>query len=70
MLVIVITVVSQGFSVPQDSRGEFPLELWTINSGVFQAVGVISFGMRPPRFQVCGHQSATPLCDVHILIFS
>ena len=48
MLVIVITVVSQGFSVPQESRGDFPLELWTINSGVFQAVGVISFGTLPP----------------------
>ena len=51
MLVIVITVVSQGFSVPKESRGEFPLELWTINSGIFQAVGVISFGMSPSIFK-------------------
>lgn len=44
MLVIIITVVSQSFSVAKELRGDFPLELWTINSGVFQAIGVISFG--------------------------
>ncbi|KAL4878567.1 transmembrane amino acid transporter protein-domain-containing protein [Aspergillus karnatakaensis] len=44
MAVIVVAVVTQGFRVPQDSRGEVK-ELLLVNSGFFQAVGVISFGM-------------------------
>jgi sodium-coupled neutral amino acid transporter 11 len=45
MMVILITVVTQGFTVPAESRGTFGLRLLTINDGVFQAIGVISFGM-------------------------
>jgi sodium-coupled neutral amino acid transporter 11 len=45
MLVILFTVVTQGFSVPPESRGTFDTSLLTINGGVFQAIGVISFGM-------------------------
>jgi sodium-coupled neutral amino acid transporter 11 len=44
MTVILFTVISQGFMVPKESRGEFSLPLLTINNGVFQAIGVISFG--------------------------
>jgi len=44
MTVILLTVISQGFMVPKESRGEFSLPLLTINNGVFQAIGVISFG--------------------------
>jgi sodium-coupled neutral amino acid transporter 11 len=43
MLVIVITVVIQGFRVPPDLRGDIKGNLF-VNSGFFQAVGVISFG--------------------------
>lgn len=43
MLVIVITVLVQGFRVPADLRGEIKGNLF-VNSGFFQAVGVISFG--------------------------
>ncbi|OAF59814.2 hypothetical protein VC83_03814 [Pseudogymnoascus destructans] len=51
MLVIIGTVVTQGFSVPAELRGTFDLPLWTINVGIFQAIGVISFGAPlPPLF--------------------
>lgn len=43
MIVIVVTVITQGFRVPADSRGEIKSHL-IINSGFFQAIGVISFG--------------------------
>jgi solute carrier family 38 (sodium-coupled neutral amino acid transporter), member 11 len=43
MLVIVVTVVIQGFRVPAELRGDLKGNLF-INSGFFQAVGVISFG--------------------------
>lgn len=44
MVVIVFTVITQGFRVPPESRGDFK-GLIFVNSGFFQAVGVISFGM-------------------------
>lgn len=43
MLVIVVAVITQGFRVPSESRGEVKSILFA-NSGFFQAVGVISFG--------------------------
>ena len=43
MLVIIITVTTQGVRVPEDLRGDLKGELF-VNSGFFQAVGVISFG--------------------------
>jgi hypothetical protein len=46
MLVIIITVITQGATVPSDLRGDLKGELF-INSGFFQAVGVISFGKAP-----------------------
>jgi len=45
MVVIVVTVITQGFRVPPESRGDFKGLLF-VNSGFFQAVGVISFGAR------------------------
>ncbi|KAJ9190786.1 hypothetical protein DTO164E3_9165 [Paecilomyces variotii] len=50
MAVIVITVITQGFRVPPESRGDFK-GLIFVNSGFFQAVGVISFAF------VCHHNS-------------
>jgi sodium-coupled neutral amino acid transporter 11 len=50
MLVIVVTVVIQGFRVPSELRGDLKGNLF-INSGFFQAVGVISFAF------VCHHNS-------------
>jgi sodium-coupled neutral amino acid transporter 11 len=50
MVVILFTVVTQGFFVPKESRGTFDLPLMTINNGVFQAIGVISFGQLPSVF--------------------
>jgi sodium-coupled neutral amino acid transporter 11 len=44
MMIILIAVVTQGFTVPSESRGTFGLRLLTINDGIFQAIGVISFG--------------------------
>lgn len=43
MVVIVVAVITQGFRVPKESRGEIK-RLLLANSGFFQAVGVISFG--------------------------
>jgi len=43
MIVIVVTVITQVFRVPQETRGDVKGLLW-MNSGFFQAVGVISFG--------------------------
>ena len=43
MLIIVISVLVEGPHVPPDSKGD-PSERFTIiNSGIFQAIGVISF---------------------------
>ncbi|KAK2763997.1 hypothetical protein FQN54_009616 [Arachnomyces sp. PD_36] len=50
MVVIVITVITQGFRVPDDSRGDIKGSL-LVNDGFFQAVGVISFAF------VCHHNS-------------
>lgn len=43
MVVIVVAVITQGFRVPAESRGEIKSILFA-NYGFFQAVGVISFG--------------------------
>jgi len=50
MLIIIVTVVIQGALTPREERGSFSGPLLTINSGIFQAIGVISFGRcnRPP----------------------
>ena len=48
MLVIIITILTQGARVPQDLRGDLKGNLF-INGGVLQAIGVISFGMNTPR---------------------
>jgi hypothetical protein len=47
MLVIVIAVITQGFRVPSELRGDIKGFLF-VNSGFFQAVGVISFGTIVP----------------------
>ncbi|THC88833.1 hypothetical protein EYZ11_011717 [Aspergillus tanneri] len=44
MVVILVAVITQGFRVPSESRGEVK-SILLVNSGFFQAVGVISFGM-------------------------
>ncbi|CAK7202910.1 hypothetical protein SEUCBS139899_005637 [Sporothrix eucalyptigena] len=51
MVVIIVTVVVQGAMVPDEERGSFSRPLLTVNSGVFQAIGVISFAF------VCHHNS-------------
>ncbi|KAK4087813.1 hypothetical protein Purlil1_7870 [Purpureocillium lilacinum] len=51
MMVIVSTVLIQGAFVPSESRGSFSVPLLTINGGIFQAIGVISFAF------VCHHNS-------------
>lgn len=43
MLVILITVITQGVRVPADLKGNLRGSL-LIRGGVFQAIGVISFG--------------------------
>lgn len=44
MLIIVLTVITQGFTVPEDMKGKLGKDMLLINDGVFQAIGVISFG--------------------------
>ncbi|KAG5924594.1 hypothetical protein E4U42_004605 [Claviceps africana] len=51
MLIIVATVMIQGFFVPSEARGSFSTPLLTVNGGIFQAIGVISFAF------VCHHNS-------------
>ncbi|ROW04206.1 hypothetical protein VSDG_00833 [Cytospora chrysosperma] len=51
MVVIIITVIIQSALVPSADRGSFTTPLLTINSGIFQAIGVISFAF------VCHHNS-------------
>ncbi|KAG5982101.1 hypothetical protein E4U55_002279 [Claviceps digitariae] len=51
MLVIVATIIIQGFFVPSEDRGSFSTPLLTVNGGIFQAIGVISFAF------VCHHNS-------------
>src|SRR6266480_4688576 len=50
MLVIIITVITQGVRIPSSDRGELRGLLF-IAPGVFQAIGVISFAF------VCHHNS-------------
>ncbi len=45
MGVIVVTVVVQGVLTPSELRGSFGKNELVINDGIFQAIGVISFGM-------------------------
>lgn len=54
MLIIIVTVLTQGAMVAPEERGTFDGYLF-INSGVFQAIGVISFGTF--RLQVLQHIS-------------
>ncbi|ETS77456.1 hypothetical protein PFICI_11330 [Pestalotiopsis fici W106-1] len=51
MLIILVTVVVQGALVPSEDRGSFSTPLLTVNGGIFQAIGVISFAF------VCHHNS-------------
>ncbi|KAJ8097004.1 transmembrane amino acid transporter protein-domain-containing protein [Lipomyces tetrasporus] len=51
MLIIIVAVIVEGIRTPVDQKGEFTLPLLTINSGVFQGIGVISFAF------VCHHNS-------------
>ncbi|KAI9879550.1 MAG: hypothetical protein M1830_006100 [Pleopsidium flavum] len=50
MLVIIVTVISQGVRIPADLRGQLKGSL-LVNDGFFQAIGVISFAF------VCHHNS-------------
>ncbi|KAI0909105.1 transmembrane amino acid transporter family protein [Ustulina deusta] len=51
MVIIITTVVVQGALTPLEDRGSFTTPLLTINDGIFQAIGVISFAF------VCQHNS-------------
>ncbi|KAI9789667.1 MAG: hypothetical protein M1816_005842 [Peltula sp. TS41687] len=51
MLVILVAVITQGVRVSPDLRGHFGTPLLTVNYGVFQSIGVISFAF------VCHHNS-------------
>ncbi|KAK1966053.1 transmembrane amino acid transporter [Colletotrichum sublineola] len=51
MGVIVTTVVVQGALTPKSERGSFSPALLTVNTGIFEAIGVISFAF------VCHHNS-------------
>ncbi|KAF2833823.1 hypothetical protein CC86DRAFT_365615 [Ophiobolus disseminans] len=50
MSVIIVTVITQAFRVPAESRGQLRGSL-VIHSGIFEAIGVISFAF------VCHHNS-------------
>jgi hypothetical protein len=44
MIVILVAVITQGVRVPREARGHFSTPVLTVNTGIFQAIGVISFG--------------------------
>ena len=48
MLVIIVTVITQGAQVPAELRGDVKGSLF-VRGGVFQAIGVISFGEQSNR---------------------
>ncbi|KAF1991094.1 amino acid transporter [Aulographum hederae CBS 113979] len=50
MLVILVTIITQGARIPSDLRGQLKGSIF-INDGIFQAIGVISFAF------VCHHNS-------------
>jgi solute carrier family 38 (sodium-coupled neutral amino acid transporter), member 11 len=52
MVVIVFTVIIQGIFVPAEDRGGFSTPQLTVNGGIFQAIGVISFGIIPDMISV------------------
>jgi len=49
MVIIVFTVVSEGPHVPEDYQGT-KIRFIPSGFGIFQAIGVISFGKDPPLF--------------------
>ena len=51
MLVIIVTVITQGAQVPTDLRGNIKDSLF-VRDGIFQAIGVISFGMNLPASSI------------------
>lgn len=53
MMVILVTVVIQGLLVPSEDRGSFSTPLLTVNSGILQAIGVISFGESRTLLRLC-----------------
>lgn len=50
MMIIVSTVLIQGALVSSEHRGSFDVRLLTVNTGIFQAIGVISFGKLTQSF--------------------
>lgn len=50
MIIIIVTVITQSFRVPAESKGQLRGSL-IINDGIFEAIGVISFAF------VCHHNS-------------
>ena len=56
MLVIIVTIITQGARVAPEYRGDLKGSL-LVRSGVFQAIGVISFGrvVHDPTFYIIAH---------------
>jgi sodium-coupled neutral amino acid transporter 11 len=50
MIIIIVTIITQSFRVPPESRGQLRGSI-LIHSGIFEAIGVISFAF------VCHHNS-------------
>lgn len=50
MIIIIVTVITQSFRVPEESRGKLRGSL-VIHDGIFEAIGIISFAF------VCHHNS-------------
>ena len=63
MLIIIITVITQGVRVPENLRGNLSGSLF-VRDGVFQAIGVISFGKGSPKSE------CRPTYDRHRLTWS
>lgn len=71
MGIIVATVVIQGVLTPLEERGSFTTPLLTINDGISQAIGVISFGRSPnPTHARAPTMRESQLTSYHQLSFA
>jgi hypothetical protein len=61
MFVIIVTVITQGFRVPSELKGELKGGI-LIHSGIFEAICVISFGKQLGLAFTCAQLTVTSIC--------
>ena len=61
MIVIIITIITQGARIPSDHRGALVGHI-LISDGVAQAIGVISFGNFPHAYPLSAILTSCSIC--------